>query len=79
MEMEAKKAQEEAQPAAKKVRARRAERTEKEKVNDERLRARIARAKEIRAADPSMKWTAAVKQAAKEEQAAQKQDTNDSD
>ena len=41
-------------------------RSDKEKANDARLRALTARAKEIRAADPSMKWTAAVQAAARE-------------
>ena len=50
---------------ARKPRAARA-RTEKELANDARLRALTARAKEIRAADPSMKWTLAVKSAAQE-------------
>ena len=53
---------------AKKERKPRAQRprTEKELANDARMRARIVKAKEIKAANPDMKWTDAVKQAAAE-------------
>lgn len=45
-------------------------RSDKEKANDEKLKQRIALAKELRAADPSMKWTDAVKAAAAQMKAA---------
>lgn len=59
------------EPAApvKKVRKARAPRprTEKELANDARMKARIARAKEIQAAaDPKIKWCEAIKQASAE-------------
>lgn len=38
-------------------------RSDKEKANDERLKARTTLAKEIRAANPTMLWTEAIKQA----------------
>ncbi len=41
-------------------------RSEKEKANDARLRAQIALAREIRAENPNVTWTAAIKQAAEQ-------------
>ena len=63
-----KQAQPATEPPAKKERKPRAQRarTEKELANDARLKARAARAKEIRAATPDMKWIDAVKQASAE-------------
>lgn len=74
LEMEALKKADEAAPEAKpvkRVRVRKAERSEKEKANDARLRAITARAKEIRAnvekdGGQKMAWTAAVKAASAE-------------
>ena len=45
-------------------------RSDKEKANDDKLKQRIALAKELRAADPSMKWVDAVKAAAAQMKAA---------
>ena len=49
----------------KKARKPRAKRdpSDKQKANTERLKAQVALAKEIRAKDPSMKWTEAIKAA----------------
>lgn len=53
-------------PKQRKARDRNRPRTDKEKANDERLKAQTALAKEIRAKDPNLKWIDAIRQASQQ-------------